>query len=125
MRLFFLYLLASCLLFQNCTEAKRESTADNNAEAFYTDEDFKTVEKIDAHVHVNSSKPDYVQQATEDNFRLITINWDDVNEPPPMEEQQQFALHQVKAFLIVLFMPLPFQSGILTTATGNLKPSTI
>lgn len=97
MRQFFLYILASCFLFQNCTEAKKGSTA-NSTEDFYTAEDFKTVEKIDAHVHVNTNKPDYVQQAVGDRFRLITINWDDVNEPPPMEEQQKFALHQVKAF---------------------------
>jgi len=99
MKLFFLHLLAGCLLFQNCTEAKKESTAAaNGVEDFYTAEDFKKVEKIDAHVHVNTNKPDYVQQAAEDNFRLITINLDDVNEPPPMEEQQKFALRQVKTF---------------------------
>ncbi len=98
MRFSSLYLLASCLLFQHCTETKKEPAAANTAETFYNAGDFKTLEKIDAHVHVNTNKPDYVQQATADNFRLITINLDDVNEPPPMEVQQQFALHQVKAF---------------------------
>ena len=98
MRSFFLYLLVTCLLLQSCTEAKKESTTATSAKDFYTADDFKTVEKIDAHVHVNTNKPDYVQQAAEDNFRLITINLDDVNEPPPMEEQQQFAQHQVKTF---------------------------
>ncbi|MEJ7587296.1 MAG: amidohydrolase family protein [Ferruginibacter sp.] len=98
MRSFFLYLLVTCLLLQSCTEAKKESTTPTRDKDFYTADDFKTLEKIDAHVHVNTNKPDYVQQAAEDNFRLITINWDDVNEPPPMEEQQRFALHQVKAF---------------------------
>lgn len=98
MRLSFLYLLISCLLFQHCTETKKEPAAVNIAETFYMAEDFKTVEKIDAHVHVHTNKSDYVQQAAEDNFRLITINLDDVNEPPPMEVQQQFALQQVKAF---------------------------
>ena len=34
----------------------------------------------------------------EDNFRLLTINWDDVNDPPPMEVQQNFALKLLKAF---------------------------
>ena len=98
MKVFILYLLAGCLLFQNCQEVKKGPTAANIAESFYTPEDFKTVEKIDAHVHVNTNKPDYVQLSAQDNFRLITINLDDVNEPPPMEEQQQFALQQVKAF---------------------------
>src|SRR5665647_1241448 len=92
MRLFFGYLLASCFLFQNCTEAKKKLTvATNGTEDFYTADNFRTVEKIDAHVHVNTDKPDYLQQAAEDNFRLVTINLDDVNEPPPMEVQQKFA----------------------------------
>ena len=99
MRLFPGYLLATCFMFQNCTDAKKQSApALNHTEDFYTADDFKTVEKIDAHVHVNTDKPDYVQQAAEDNFRLITINWDDANEPPPMEVQQKFALGQIKAF---------------------------
>lgn len=99
MRLFFGYLLASCFLFQNCTETKKKSTvAANDTADFYTADNFRTIEKIDAHVHVNTDKPDYLQQAAEDNFRLITINLDDVNEPPPMEVQQKFALLQVKAF---------------------------
>ncbi|HTF27351.1 MAG TPA: amidohydrolase family protein [Flavitalea sp.] len=98
MRLFFLYLLVSALLFQSCSEAKKESAAATSGEDLYTADDFKTIEKIDAHVHVNTYKSDYVQQAAEDNFRLITINLDDVNEPPPMQEQQKFALQQVKMF---------------------------
>ena len=67
-------------------------------DSFYTAEDFYKVEKIDAHVHINSYKKDFVLQAAEDNFRLITINLDDVNEPPPMELQQQMALQQLKVF---------------------------
>ena len=46
MRSVFLYLLVICLLLQSCTEAKKESTAANSTEDFYTAEDFKTVEKI-------------------------------------------------------------------------------
>jgi hypothetical protein len=61
MRSSFLYLLVTCLLLQSCTEAKKESTTATGAEDFYSADDFKTVEKIDAHVHVNTNKPDYVQ----------------------------------------------------------------
>lgn len=60
--------------------------------------DFTTVEKYDTHVHVDTDKDAFLRQAQEDNFRLVTINWDDVNDPPPMEEQQKFALQQIKAF---------------------------
>lgn len=92
-------LFMACILLQNCGQPnKNNQVAKIDRTAFYTMDDFKTVEKIDAHVHINTGTAYLVQQATEDNFRLITINLDDVNEPPPMEEQQQFALQQLKAF---------------------------
>ena len=56
------------------------------------------MEKTDAHVHLNTEKPGFATLAKADNFSLVTITYDDVNEPPPMEEQQQWALKQVKAF---------------------------
>jgi hypothetical protein len=56
------------------------------------------VSKIDAHVHINTEQTALIEQAIEDNFQLFNINWDDVNDPPPMEVQQEFALHQLKAF---------------------------
>ncbi len=91
-------LLAGCLLFGACTEEVRSANPAKPAEEFYTADDFNKIPKVDAHVHVNTYKPDYLLQAAEDDFRLITINLDDVHEPPPMEEQQQYALHQIKAF---------------------------
>src|SRR4051812_27766695 len=65
---------------------------------YYTIDDFKTVDKYDAHVHVNTEDSVFLKQAQEDNFRVITINWDDANDPPPMEAQQKFALQQIKFF---------------------------
>ncbi len=79
--------------FANCTQTKNSVSGKNNLEqAYYTVDDFKTVEKIDAHVHVNTDQPAFIEQAEEDNFRLLTINWDDANDPPPMEVQQKFAI---------------------------------
>ncbi|MEO8764341.1 MAG: amidohydrolase family protein [Ginsengibacter sp.] len=65
---------------------------------FYSMDDYYTVKKFDSHVHVNTDAPGFIEQAAEDNFRLLTINWDDVNDPPPMEVQQDFALKQLKVF---------------------------
>ncbi len=59
---------------------------------FYTIDDFKTILKTDAHVHVNTRDSSFLAQAKEDRFKLFTINWDDVNDPPPMEAQQEYAL---------------------------------
>jgi len=89
-------LLALCMLLQNCSQLGKP-TQENPAAVFYTMNDFDSVEKIDAHVHLNTSAPHFVQQAAADHFKLVTINLDDVNEPPPMEEQQKFALQQIKA----------------------------
>ena len=99
MKLFFFYLFVGCFLLQDCSQSNRNpaSTAKGIAE-FYTAEDFYTIKKIDAHLHLYTGNLNYAKQAAEDNFSLITINLDDVNEPPPMEVQQQLALQQVKAF---------------------------
>ena len=85
--------------FANCTQTKNSVSGKNNLEqAYYTVDDFKTVKKIDAHVHVNTDQPAFIEQAEEDNFRLLTINWDDANDPPTMEVQQKFAIQQLNAF---------------------------
>ena len=96
----FKYLALSILIcfFVGCSQRKNSpSEKDNSEKAYFTLDDFKSVEKIDAHVHVNTEQTSLIQQAEEDNFRLLTINWDDVNDPPPMEIQQEFAIHQLKA----------------------------
>jgi hypothetical protein len=86
-------------LLSNCTQTKNlNSVRSNSKPLYYTVDDFKFVEKFDAHVHVDTDQSAFIEQAKEDNFRLLTINWDDVNDPPPMEVQQQFAIKQMKSF---------------------------
>jgi predicted TIM-barrel fold metal-dependent hydrolase len=75
-------------LIQGCSSTKRETDSGD----FYTTEDFKVIDKIDAHVHINTRDSSFIAQGKEDKFNLLTINWDDVNEPPPMEVQQQYAV---------------------------------
>ena len=43
---------------------------------FFANEDFKSVLKIDSHVHINSDKGFFEDQAINDNFILITLNVD-------------------------------------------------
>ena len=64
---------------------------------YYTIEDFKNVKKIDTHMHLNSEHLALAQLAEEDNFKLLTVNVD-VNDYPTLEDQERFALHQIKAF---------------------------
>jgi predicted TIM-barrel fold metal-dependent hydrolase len=84
-----------CIGLQNCSQTKKAGTT--NA-GFYNIDDYASVKKTDAHIHINTNDTAYLKQAQEDNFRYITINLDDVNEPPPMEVQQGFSLHQTHAF---------------------------
>jgi hypothetical protein len=43
---------------------------------FFTEEDFKSVLKIDSHIHINSNDGAFEDQAANDNFLLITFNVD-------------------------------------------------
>ena len=79
----------------SCTQVEGQAVAARRQ--FYSVSDFTKVLKIDAHMHVYTEGPEFANEAQRDNFLLLTINLDDVNEPPPMEEQQRFALAQIHA----------------------------
>ncbi len=94
-----LFFCLFCIFLQNCGQFKQNtSSTDDPRSEFYTLQDFGKVDKIDAHVHVDTDRPDFIHQAMADNFRLLTINWDDPNESADMEVQQNFSLAQLKAF---------------------------
>jgi hypothetical protein len=60
----------------------------------YGVDDFATIEKIDVHVHINSSDSALIDQAEADHFRLLTINVD-YPDFPPIEDQRRIARTQV------------------------------
>ncbi len=64
---------------------------------YCTSADFYTMPKIDVHCHVSVERPDFMELAIKDNFRILTINTDAAEEGP-IEEQQRFALYQRNAF---------------------------
>lgn len=59
--------------------------------ATYTESDFSRVEKIDTHVHLHGSLPEFMKRAQADGFRLLTIN---VNYStfPPLPQQRADAI---------------------------------
>ena len=59
---------------------------------YYTINDFKSVAKVDTHIHLNSDNPIIADLAKEDNFILLTIN---VDSGTPIDEQERFALVQI------------------------------
>ena len=62
---------------------------------FYAMADFKSVQKIDAHVHIRTLDTSFAHQAKKDNFRLLSIV---VDEDPGIKIQQQDAIYQKRLF---------------------------
>ncbi len=62
---------------------------------YYTMDDFKTIEKIDAHMHIQTKNPNFLNIAKKDNVRIYTLNTD---MGMPISDQQDNALSQINAF---------------------------
>ncbi len=58
----------------------------------YTIDDFKQVPKIDTHAHINTGEKTMIDEARDNNFRLMVMAVDVVPEYPPMEEQVRVLL---------------------------------
>jgi len=65
---FFLLLILLVLIFSSCKNR------------FYSEADFRKVLKVDTHVHIDSDRGYFEDQAAEDNFALLTINVDHSNQ---------------------------------------------
>jgi predicted TIM-barrel fold metal-dependent hydrolase len=89
------YMAIVLVTLQACTSPR---PASKESPEFYSIDDFARIEKIDAHVHVQTRDPALIEQAKADDVRLFTINYDDANEPPPMELQQEIALLHRKRY---------------------------
>ncbi len=57
-----------------------------SAQRFYDAHDFAAVRKIDTHVHLHGPATLFMAQAARDNFRVLTINVDYPDFPPPAEQ---------------------------------------
>ena len=80
------------MFFQFCSQ---NNSIDSK---FYSEDDFKLVEKIDVHVHLREKIDSvFIKQAEEDNFRLLNVNVHSAS-GMPIEEQQQFAIQQIGDF---------------------------
>jgi Amidohydrolase len=61
----------------------------------YTMADYGRVEKIDAHMHLHSAAPAFLQAAKRQNFKVLTINVD-YPDFPPLDDQQRVAIQLQK-----------------------------
>lgn len=91
-----IYLALLLLIVQSCTPD------------YYMVDDYYKVKKIDTHMHLNAEHLALAVQAQEDNFKLLTVNVD-VPDYPSLEDQERYALHQIKHF--------PDQINFLTAFT--------
>ncbi|HUW91753.1 MAG TPA: amidohydrolase family protein [Bacteroidales bacterium] len=64
---------------------------------YYTSKDYLTVLKIDSHVHINSDRGYFEDQAIKDNFRLITLNVDH-SDSTGVKRQLDYALISTKRY---------------------------
>ena len=92
---------ATVFLLAACTDPKPAAKAEPApaapaAPAHYSMDDFKSVRKLDAHVHVNVTDTAFLEQAREDNFELMLINVD-YPDFPKISDQKAAALAQLKA----------------------------
>jgi len=92
MAIFFM-VLPLVLIEQACKHKK-------TAQAEYcTAEDFYKMTKVDIHCHVSVERTAFMELATADNFRILTINTDAYSDlTQSIEEQQRMALLQHSAF---------------------------
>lgn len=75
-------LLAALALCGNCAASGTR---------YYAGEDFRRVDKIDAHVHIHGEAARFMAQAIRDRFRILTINVD-YPDFPSLPEQQRAAI---------------------------------
>lgn len=64
---------------------------------YYSEEDFSGVRKIDSHVHINSDKGFFEDQAIKDNFILITLGVDH-SDSVSVKQQLNYALLSIKKY---------------------------
>lgn len=83
------YGLAGCV---NVSKSDAPATTTQKSEDHYSMSDFGQVEKIDAHVHVNTKDSAFLEQAELDNVTLFSINVD-YPDFPPIADQRDVALH--------------------------------
>lgn len=62
---------------------------------FYTEKDFKTAKKIDAHMHIRTTSHAVSEQALADFFQMVTVNVG-LN-PAFLDLQESISIYQVKA----------------------------
>lgn len=84
-------------------------------EQYYSMDDFYRVPKADVHMHIHSTNPAFMQEAIQDQFRVLSINVD-YSDFPPLEVQQSVAEQLLKTY------PANFAFAATFSVTGFGQP---
>ena len=77
------------LIIEGCGPSKKDDDG-----PYYSVDDFKKVDKADTHVHIFSPNNDFMEQALEDNFKVVTLCVDVDNSMDSVKKQYHFSLIQ-------------------------------
>jgi hypothetical protein len=91
---------------------------------FYTEADFQSVPKIDSHVHLNSDKGFFEDQAVKDNFKLITLGVDH-GDSVSVKRQLGYALSSVNKYPGKVFYGATFYFDTAGWGTDNWSKKVI
>ena len=73
----------------------------------YTMDDYYTIQKIDAHVHANSASTAFIEQAQQDNIKLLSVNVD-YPDFPNIDKQATIAQKFAKTYPEVFYFATTF-----------------
>jgi hypothetical protein len=85
---------------------------------YFNADDFKSVLKIDSHVHVDSDKGTFEDQAAKDNFRLLTINVDH-SDSAAVKAQLDYSVTSLKNYPGKIFYAATFYFDTLGWGTDG------
>jgi len=86
-KLFYSLILFTSMINQTSCSDKRGTDKSETTNEYYSVSDFKQVPKIDVHAHINTESSTMIDEARDNNFRLMVMAVDVVPEYPPMREQ--------------------------------------
>ncbi|MFC4873196.1 amidohydrolase family protein [Negadavirga shengliensis] len=96
-------------LLQNCQSPANGSKAESHSlPTYYGADDFPTIKKHDAHVHLRTDFDTlFIRQAEADNFSLLTVSVYTASGRPP-EEQEKFSVKMKETFPSKVFYGTAF-----------------
>ena len=85
------------------------NTPSHDNKKYYSAQDFYKIKKMDVHAHALVPRPDFVQQAKEDNFILTSVNVE-VPDYPPVDSQRKYVLQLHRDFPDNIYLVTTFET---------------